>query len=195
MHMMCVCVCVCVCICVWERMCDWKRERKNCGINNHFVAVFSAALSSSEHLYGTSQCNVPLCAAAHRSSRNLISRSLSSLECMLGWNDELDGTYITTPACPLHTSQLSGALTGSVLSAFHVLLSPIKYSSTALHSCPLFSSLLIFFLGGGGAVFTCLRSARVMRWFSSTLWVERPWSIYGNSEPKALHNSDDFLQL
>lgn len=57
---------------------------------------------------------------------NLISHSLSSLECMLGWNDELECTYITTPVHPVHTSQLSGAVTESVLSAFHVVLSPHK---------------------------------------------------------------------
>lgn len=90
--------------CVWERMCNWERESKESSINSHFVAIFFADLNSSEHLYGTSQCNVPLCATTHRSSRNLISRSLSSLECMLGWNDELEGTYITTPAHPLHIS-------------------------------------------------------------------------------------------
>lgn len=114
------------CMTVWERMCNWERESKESGINSHFVAIFFAAWNSFEHLYGTSQYNVALCATAHRSSRNLISHSRSTLECMLGWNDELESTYISTPAHPLHTSQLSGAVTGSVLSAFHVLLSPHK---------------------------------------------------------------------
>lgn len=167
MHLMHVCVCV---------------------RTSHFVTEFFAALSSTMHLFirnGTMQCSF-MC-LVHRFSQNLISRSLS---CMLGWNDELDSTYITTPARPRHTSYLSGAVTGSVLSAFHVVLSSIKYFSTTLHSCSLTSSPLIFL----GCVHLS-RSARVMRWFSSTLRVERPLSIYGNSEPKALHNSDNFLQL